>query len=114
MARITRRRALTTLAVRPSLGSAAIVPVQAHPEQTKVNALFTEWLDAANAAELEPEEDEKWGESRYVRLQTAILAAEPESPRDVAIQFFVDCDRFGSDFSEHFKALVTRLIGPIN
>jgi len=82
------------------------------PPQTEIETLFSEWLAVANGPQ-DPDEDDNWGESRYVRLQAAILAAEPVTPRDVAIQFFVDCDQFGSNSSEHFDALVTRLIGPI-
>lgn len=87
-------------------------PAAAEPAPTEVEELFGKWLAVANGPQ-DPAEDDNWGESRYVRLQASILAAEPVTARDVAIQFFVDCDQFGSDFSDHFEALVKRLIGPI-
>lgn len=109
MVKITRRSMLAGI---PAVGMAPIVPAVAEPMKTEVEALFAEWLAVANRPQ-DPAEDDNWGESRYVRLQACILAAEPTTPRDVAIQFFVDCDQFGSDFSEHFEALVKRLIGPV-
>jgi hypothetical protein len=103
----------TALAVIPACGLAAIVPASASAAtQTEIEALFDRWLVAANGPQ-DPAEDENWGESRYVRLQASIVAAEPTSARDVAIQFFVDSDQFGSENSEHFEVIVTRLVGPV-
>lgn len=109
MEKITRR---TALAVIPICGLAPAVPAIAEPARTEIEELFPRWLVAASAPP-SPFEEENWDESLYRRLQDAILAAKPITPRDVAIQFFVDSDQFGSDYSEHFETLVMRLIGPL-
>ena len=45
----------------------------------------------------------------YLRLQSAIVAAEPRSARDVAIQFLVDSDSHESENSAGFVNAMRQL-----
>jgi hypothetical protein len=47
----------------------------------------------------------------YRRLQVAIVSAVPTTAREVAMQFWCDCDSGGSDHSESFKARMRQLAG---
>ncbi|WP_337181422.1 hypothetical protein [Shinella sp.] len=42
-------------------------------------------------------------------MQASIIAAEPQMPRDVAIQFLVDTDDTDSDFSKEFESRVREI-----
>lgn len=79
-----------------------------------IASMFTEWNalyskgyergmsdDAANAIY-----------TSYADLQKRIVAEQARTARDVAIQFYVDTDAFGSDYSDAFAEHIKSLIFP--
>lgn len=72
--------------------------------------MYAEWL-AVRSRPRDGKTDEEMdvGFSRYQELQAAIIAAEPQTPRDVAIMFMVDTDFTDSIWSDDFEARIRAL-----
>ncbi|GLR49908.1 hypothetical protein KYK30_30090 [Shinella yambaruensis] len=71
--------------------------------------MYEEWLAVRNAPWDRTDEEMDEGLSRYQILQARIIAAEPQTPRDVAIMFIVDSDYMESDHSEEFESRVREI-----
>jgi hypothetical protein len=71
--------------------------------------MYEEWLAVRNAPSDRTDEEMDEGLSRYQILQARIIAAEPQTPRDVAIMFIVDSDYMESDHSEEFESRVREI-----
>jgi len=72
--------------------------------------MYEEWLVIRNRdlADMSDEEVDV-GYQQYASLQALIIAAEPQTPRDVAIQFLVDTDDTDSHVSDEFESRVREL-----
>ena len=96
-------------------GSACVSAGCASTSQTVATALptipemYEEWLAVRNAPSDRTDEEMDEGLSRYQILQARIIAAEPQTPRDVAIMFIVDSDYMESDHSEEFESRVREM-----
>jgi hypothetical protein len=96
-------------------GSACVSAGCASTSQTVATALptipemYEEWLAVRNAPSDRTDEEMDEGLSRYQILQARIIAAEPQTPRDVAIMFIVDTDDGESHSSDIFEARVRDL-----
>ncbi|MBO9168425.1 hypothetical protein [Rhizobium sp. L245/93] len=109
----TRRRVLKLLpgaAAAMSLSTCGDATAIARPAPARIPDLYLEWLairdrDNSNTGD---EEDAAF-HMRYMALQARIIAAEPATPRDVAIQFLVDTDDGESDFSEAFQNRIRQM-----
>ncbi|MBB5043466.1 hypothetical protein [Shinella fusca] len=76
--------------------------------------MYEEWLAVRNHNVIGMAEEEADAVyQQYASLQARIIAAAPQMPRDVAIQFLVDTDDTDSDFSKEFERRV-RLIAQEN
>jgi hypothetical protein len=76
--------------------------------------MYAEWLAVRyrpSAGKTDAEMDE--GSSRYLELQAAIIAAEPQTPSDVAIMFIVDTDDGDSYHSDIFETRIRELAARI-
>lgn len=72
--------------------------------------MYREWLAIRDKPASDKDDDElDEGASRYQILQARIIEAEPQTPRDVAIQFLVDTDDAESDFSDIFERRIRQL-----
>lgn len=69
-----------------------------------ISEMYEGWLAVRNAPLDRTDEEMDEGLSRYQILQARIIAAEPQTPRDVAIMFIVDSDYMESDYSEEFES----------
>lgn len=87
-------------AMSPSTGAVASPTI---PE------MYEEWFAVRNAPSDRTDEEMDEGLSRYQILQARIIAAEPQTPRDVAIMFIVDSDYMESDHSEEFESRIREI-----
>lgn len=72
--------------------------------------MYREWLTVKNRDVLNMSDEENDVQSeRYIALQARILAAEPETPSDVALQFLVDTDGGDSYVSDVFVNRIRQL-----
>jgi hypothetical protein len=72
--------------------------------------MYEEWLAVRNHSVIGMTEEEADAiYQQYASLQARIIAATPQMPRDVAIQFLVDTDDTDSDFSNEFERRVRQL-----
>lgn len=80
------------------------------PAGTAIDRLYGEWLLVRDSARSENTDFNRLME-RYRVLQESIIKAEPVTPTDVAIQFYVDADSGESDNSEEFRdKLISRAL----
>jgi len=72
--------------------------------------MYKEWLEVRNRdnSGMTDAEDEA-DFARYCDLQDRIVAADPQTPRDVAIQFLVDTDDMDGDVTEGFLRRLRQL-----
>lgn len=104
-ANITRRNTF-----KAALVLAVATPATVGIVSMAIPDMFREWLvlrdrDYANMASEQAAADYE----QYAALQALIIAAEPETTRDVAIQAFVDSDGLKSEFSEAFLQRMQRI-----
>ncbi|MGZ9718751.1 hypothetical protein [Rhizobium miluonense] len=86
-----------------------------HPERRvspsgNIPILYDEWLAVRNR-DIAPqtEEEAEAGYEKYADLQSRIIAAEPQTPSDVAIQFLVDTDDADSSYSKIFLERIRQI-----
>ncbi len=79
---------------------------------SRIEKLFAEW-QAARSRPCETDDEAEAMYSEYRRLQIAIIESrlQPTSVRDMALQYIVDTDCFGSICSDHWENLVRDLLG---
>lgn len=66
--------------------------------------MYEEWLAVRNRDLVDmTEEEADAGYQQYASLQACIIAADPQTPRDVAIMFMVDTDFTDSSWSDMFE-----------
>lgn len=76
-----------------------------------ISTLYAEWIAIRHKPTSERSEAELNEEpSRYQVLQEAIIAAEPRTPRDVAMMFIVDIDDGDSYHSDVFETRIRELV----
>lgn len=71
--------------------------------------IYEEWLAVRNASSDWTDEEMEDGLSRYQTLKARIIAAEPQTPRDVAIMLIVDSDYMESSNSDEFEERIRQL-----
>ena len=110
MEKITRRRALTSIAGAPAVGLAASTPLLA--SSNEIERLFSEWLSVRTEdwSDLGPEEIEARYEV-YAHLRDAVREIEPVSARDLAMQFYCEAEAGDSDYSDMFLDKMAALAG---
>ena len=109
--KLSRRAALCmTGAALPALVSASSTATT----PTEIETLYAEWRAVRDRPYqlLETDAEAEAGYAEYRRLQIAIVESglEPTSARDLALQYAVDTDLFGSESSDHFEGVVSRLL----
>lgn len=89
---------------------AASTPATIGALSMAITDMYREWLTIRHSpADLRTDDEMDVGLSRYETLQKAIIEAEPQSPRDVAIQFIVDTDDGLSYHSDIFEQRIRQL-----
>jgi len=89
---------------------AASTPATIGSISVAISDMYREWLAVRyrpSAGKTEAEMDE--GFYRYQTLQRSIIEAEPQTPRDVAIQFIVDTDDGDNYHSDDFERRIRQL-----
>jgi hypothetical protein len=85
------------------------------PAQTEIGKLFAKWRKVRDrdCAGWETNAEAEANYAEYRRLQVAIVESGlvPTSAQELAMQFIVDTDFTGSDWSTHWENIVFGLIG---
>jgi hypothetical protein len=100
------------MASAPAFAVAIAAPAAAACASSSIEELFQQWqANSVTSDDGMLDEEREALCDEYRRLQVAIIGAVPTTAREVAMQFWCDCDSGSSHHSEGFQARMLALAG---